>query len=521
MVQRAWLQRDAVEHELLEAARTNGLVTEDGGPGQALATIRSGLDAGMNHPHPDLPDQPGGGRVDQASGGNGSDEGATAVREPADAEGVSLDDFRAYMPSHAYIFVPSREMWPATSVNARIPPVPVMDKTGKPKLDGNGKIVVEKASSWLDQHRAVEQMTWAPGEPELIEDRLVSEGGWIERSGVATFNLYRPPTIILGGADQAEKWLDHVRRVYTEDAAHILSWLAHRVQRPHEKINHALVLGGAQGIGKDTILEPVKQAIGPWNFVEVSPQQLLGRFNGFVKAVILRVSEARDLGEVDRFAFYDHMKVYTAAPPDVLRVDEKHLREYAVLNVCGVIITTNHKTDGVYLPIDDRRHYVTWSELTKEAFSDGYWREIYTWYANGGTRHVAAYLAELDISGFDPKAPPPKTRAFWDIVDSSRAPEDDQLADALDGLGNPAATTLEEISNFAVADLCMWLRDRRNSRQIPHRMETVGYVAVRNPADKSDGRWKVGNKRQVVYAKAELPVADRFRAAAAFVASRR
>jgi hypothetical protein len=133
---------------------------------------------------------------------------------------------------------------------------------------------------------------------------------------------------------------------------------------------------------------------------------------------------------------------------------------------------------------------------------------------------VAAYLAELDISGFDPKAPPPKTRAFWDVVDSSRAPEDDQLADALDTLGNPNATTLDVIANCAAADLCMWLRDRKNSRQIPHRMETVGYVAVRNPADKSDGRWKVGSKRQVVYARAELSAADRFRAATAFVAGR-
>jgi hypothetical protein len=44
------------------------------------------------------------------------------------------------------------------------------------------------------------------------------------------------------------------------------------------------------------------------------------------------------------------MKVYTAAPPDVL--DEKHLREYAVFNVCGVIITTNHKTDGLFLPAE-------------------------------------------------------------------------------------------------------------------------------------------------------------------------
>ena len=31
------------------------------------------------------------------------------------------------------------------------------------------------------------------------------------------------------------------------------------------KVNHALVLGGEPGIGKDTLIEPVKGAVGPWN----------------------------------------------------------------------------------------------------------------------------------------------------------------------------------------------------------------------------------------------------------------
>jgi hypothetical protein len=35
---------------------------------------------------------------------------------------------------------------------------------------------------------------------------------------------------------------------------------------------------------------------------------------------------------------------------DVLRVDEKNIREYSVPNVSGVIITTNHKTNGIFLP---------------------------------------------------------------------------------------------------------------------------------------------------------------------------
>jgi Family of unknown function (DUF5906) len=341
---------------------------------------------------------------------------------------------------------------------------------------------------------------------------LISGGGWIERKGVSCFNLYRPPTIKHGDAAQAGPWLEHARKVFGEDAPHILAWLAHRVQRPQEKINHALVLGGPQGIGKDTLLEPVKYAVGPWNFSEVSPQHMLGRFNSFIKSVILRINEARDLGEIDRFAFYDHMKAYTAAPPDVLRVDEKHLREYSVINCCGVILTTNHKADGIFLPSDDRRHFVAWSEHTKDDFPTEYWKTLWGWYGDGGIEHVAAYLAQADISDFKPKAPPPKTPAFWDIVDASRAPEDAELADVLDDLGNPDATTLNQLTYRASGDVLAWLMDRKHRRIIPHRLERCGYVPVRNDAAK-DGCWKIHGKRQVVYAKASLAIRERFRAA--------
>jgi hypothetical protein len=427
--------------------------------------------------------------------------------------GVTLSDFYALMPMHSYIFTPSREPWPAASINARIPAVPVIDAYGRPVLKDNGEQKTQTASLWLDQNKPVEQMTWAPGEAMLICGRLVSEGGWIERQGVSCFNLYRPPAYEPGSAAKAGRWVEHVHKVFGDDAPHVIRWLAHRVQRPQEKINHALVLGGAQGIGKDTILEPVKYAIGPWNFCEVSPQMMFGRFNGFVKSVILRVSEARDLGDVDRFAFYDHMKAYTAAPPDVLRVDEKNLREYSVFNVCGVIITTNHKTDGIYLPADDRRHFVAWSDLTKDDFGYSYRNDLWGWYAQGGNRHVAGYLATLDLSAFDPKAPPPKTAAFWAIVDSNQSSEDAELADILDLMGNPDVVTMNRIIGHANGDIEAWLRDRRNRRSIIHRLERCGYVPVRNETAKS-GLWVINGKRQVIYAKKTLPTRDQFRAAA-------
>jgi hypothetical protein len=412
---------------------------------------------------------------------------------------VRLEDFYSYSPQHNYIFTPTRDLWPAESVNGRID---LQDPiTGK-------KI---RASRWLDRYRTVAQMTWIPGEPMIIYDRVVSEGGWIERPGLICFNRYLPPEIVPGDPTQAKRWLDHVRLIYNSDAGHIVKFLAHRVQRPKEKPNHALVLGGLQGIGKDTLLEPVKYAVGPWNFCEVSPVHLLGRFNGFVKSVILRINEARDLGDVDRFAFYDHLKLYTCAPPDVIRCDEKNVKEYPVFNVCGVVITTNHKSDGIYLPADDRRHYVAWSDRTKEDFEASYWNSLYGWYNDGGNSHVAAYLLSLDISDFDPKAPPPKTEAFWEIVNANRAPENAELADAIEALGNPDAITLEDIIPRAGA-FGEWLRDRRNSRQVPHRFEDVGYVPVRNSSVK-DQLWKIGGKRLAVYARRDLPLMNRIAAA--------
>jgi hypothetical protein len=79
--------------------------------------------------------------------------------------------------------------------------------------------------------------------------------------------------------------------------------------------------------------------------------------------------------------------------------------------VCGVVITTNHKADGIHLPADDRRHYVAWSSLTKESFEADYFSSLWNWYEQAnGKAHVAAYLATLDLG---PKAPPPKTAAFW------------------------------------------------------------------------------------------------------------
>jgi hypothetical protein len=178
---------------------------------------REGLDTDNSDPRGNIP--PAASAEDFES--DGAEENSAA-----DNGGVRLEDFLAYMPKHVYIFTPSCEFWPAASVNARV--APVIGPGGKPS----------SPSAWLDVNAAVEQMTWAPGLPMLIRNRLISDGGWIERHGCTVFNLYRPPSIVPIAGDVAP-WLNLVRNVFPNEADHIVMWVAQRVQRPHEKINHA------------------------------------------------------------------------------------------------------------------------------------------------------------------------------------------------------------------------------------------------------------------------------------------
>jgi len=82
----------------------------------------------------------------------------------------------------------------------------------------------------------------------------------------------------------------------------------------------------------------------------------------------------------------------------------------------------------------------------------------------------------------------------------------------LDLICKPAATTILRIADASDAALSDWIKDRKNRRMIPHRLEKCGYVPVRNDGA-DDGLWTLNGKRQVIYAKSELSISDRFRAA--------
>ena len=129
--------------------------------------------------------------------------GLDAAADGAEGEGVRLEDFVAYMQSHDYIFKPAGDFWPAARVNARLQKVKLFDGSGHPVIDEDtGEQKEIKPSVWLASHAAVEQMTWAPGLPQLIGDKLINEGGWIDRKGVS----YQDSVIRTGRPNRACRW---------------------------------------------------------------------------------------------------------------------------------------------------------------------------------------------------------------------------------------------------------------------------------------------------------------------------
>jgi hypothetical protein len=135
---------------------------------------------------------------------------------------LPISDFIAHSPDHSYIYRPTGEEWTSTAVNARVVPVEIGGKKALP------------ANVWLDRNNPVEQRAWAPGEPQIIEDKLVAEGGFFAKRGARVFNLYKSPRIIPSFSRDIRFWRDHLHALWPDEADHITRWFAHRVQRPGE-----------------------------------------------------------------------------------------------------------------------------------------------------------------------------------------------------------------------------------------------------------------------------------------------
>lgn len=406
------------------------------------------------------------------------------------ADLASLNDYYAFHQTGEFIHRPTGDLHPAT----------VLDN-----------VIGKDARMALYSSRPVHRMTWAPGYPERFRvcdldptDHKAAQS-WL-------YNRYQPPRMPDRSGD-VTPWLELIRKLYPENVDHIVNYFADAVQFPQHKCNHALVLGsGVHGIGKDTLLAPLRHAVGHRNFAVIKPSDLVTPYNPWAASRVIQISESRDLGEghagISRFDMYERCKDYTAAPPTTLLCNDKYVKQHQVLNVCRVVLTTNHAVDGLYLHPEDRRHYCAWSDAEK--MDEDTALALYEWYGAGGLDFVANHLAtlNLDARGWNRSARPAQTAWWHQLVEGGLSAEDERFNDALDKLGRPEWVTLAMIAGAAGLELAGWIASHGNKRKVEREMDRAGYRRFPNPAEPKKGRWYVEGRRVVVYRRADVAIND-------------
>ena len=285
-----------------------------------------------------------------------------------------------------------------------------------------------EASVCFDENRQVAGakslvgITFAAGESVLVsKDGLVYGNRWRDA---------RPPTV----ACDVSIWLRHLERMVPIDfeREHLLNVLAHKVQYPGHKINHAVLLGGKPGSGKDTLLAPFFWAIGgpaKLNCALVKNEDLTSQWGYGLECEVMEIAELRQAEARDRRALENHLKPVIAAPPEYLPVNRKGLHPYMALNRVLVVAFSNERV-SISLPSDDRRWFVLWAAAERLPEADAV--ALWNWYVHrGGFAGVAAWLMARDVSAFNPSAPPPMTEAKAIMVEAGMSTAESVLVEML------------------------------------------------------------------------------------------
>lgn len=350
-----------------------------------------------------------------------------------------------------------------------------------------------KAINAVETGLTVEGSTWWPGLPRFIFDVVIDDRGVVPVRGACCYNTYTPPDHSRLRTDGChERWLAHVKLLWPEEHEHFLDYAAHMLQRPHEKINHGIVIAGAQGIGKDTVLLPLRKGVGEHNTAEISPDDVTSGYNPYVKSVMLIINEVRPHDEDHKASsFYDQLKPILAAPPEMLPMEVKYANVVYVRNLMHTFLTTNDPL-RMYIPAEDRRLFVMTSRVPGAAsFDKGYFRSLHKYLRDGGTDAVIRWLLSRDISAMDVGEAPAMTRGKASIIGSAdqvrRTYADELIEEYIESVfgGNrPLVVFSRDLTDWAAT----MFDDRKDalaavkSRSFHFKMEAHGYDMLRPPA---------------------------------------
>lgn len=240
--------------------------------------------------------------------------------------------------------------------------------------------------------------------------------------GLPRVNLWRPTTLVRFRGDVGP-FLEHAAFLVPDEQerATVLDWMAYTVQHPEKKINWAIFLGGSQGIGKDTLFEPLIRAVGEHNTSIIKAENINGAFTDWLERKLIIVEEMAAFGKRE---MVNDIKPLLSAPPNKVRVNQKFERAYDVPNIGNFVFFSNQR-DALPIDPEERRYFICWSMAEKRP--PEYYTELHAWIeANSGA--VFDWLMDRDVSNFQAQGRAPETEAKAAMVKDTRSPLEQHIA---------------------------------------------------------------------------------------------
>jgi hypothetical protein len=291
----------------------------------------------------------------------------------------------------------------------------------------HGKNPKVEASICFDENRqangakALVGITYAAGETVIVA-----------RDGDLFGNRWRDARPQVGTGD-VTPWLEHCKTLVPDpdELDHIFNVMAFKVQHPEVKINHAVLHGGDQGSGKDTMWAPFIWAVCGEHLKNrglLDNDTMSSQFGYALESEILILNELKEPDAKERRALANKLKPIIAAPPEMLTVNRKGLHPYQMANRVFVLAFSN---DPVPISLDsqDRRWFCVWSHAPR--MSPQAAEKMWKWYKSGGFAAIGGWLARRDVSAFNPGAAPMMTEFKMNLVEHGMSMAESYLVDLM------------------------------------------------------------------------------------------
>jgi len=290
------------------------------------------------------------------------------------------------------------------------------------------------AANHCDIETVVDTMFW-PG-----------AGRFFEHEGKRFINTYRETgiapceTLDEDGQSVIDLFMGHVRfMVENEDEQRLLvDYLAWIIQHPGQKINWALLIQGAQGVGKSYFAVVMQNLLGLMTR-NVEPMALSGRFTAWAHGALLAVIEEIRISGENRFELIDRLKPFVSN--NVVQIEEKGRDQRTVPNFQTYLLLTNHK-DALPVNENDRRYAPIFSRVQSEEQlfeelggrlgADAYFTKLFD-ESERRADALSFFLRNWKISaGFSAKGRAPHTSAREEMIALGVSPDRSLIEDAID-----------------------------------------------------------------------------------------